>query len=312
VHTAGVLDPNQPDFHGTAAQRRLQSRPLPEMPRRRSSGGTAGVSCFSCHQLAPDESRRGCGACHAYPPVTGRHEIHVAGGALAKQFACSTCHPDHQSGQDHAFASDGSLRTGPAQVSLTGLAALIPRRWHAGGAAGLGSERSNVQQRLLPRRHLPDSAAVTNSPSGMPRLDPRPRPAPSVTGFRPTARRDPLLKLPSQRRRCAVQPHQPTLHLNGTVDFADAEHALQHLPRFGQLTGAAARSAGKYRSFSRGRGPAPAAPDGPVLNIRGPIQCSECHQVPANASSAGHFGTGHAPGTVAMATVFPNVRDQGP
>jgi len=92
----------------------------------------AGVSCFSCHKLGLMKPEWACGACHSYPPSTGRHGIHAAGGALAKSFACSTCHPDHQSGQDHAFASDGSLRTGHAQVSLTGLAALSPAdgtRW---------------------------------------------------------------------------------------------------------------------------------------------------------------------------------------
>jgi predicted CxxxxCH...CXXCH cytochrome family protein len=49
----------------------------------------------------------------------------------------------------------------------------------------------------------------------------------------------------------------------------------------------------------------------PVLGIRGPIQCSECHQVPANVLSPGHFGQGHVPGAAVGATVFPNVTGSG-
>jgi hypothetical protein len=135
-HTAGVLDPNQPDFHGTLLLNAGFNLGLCQTCHGKDLNGWDGrryrtvVSCFSCG-IQLGLMKPGTGPVEPATlttPSTGKHKNpRCEGGALAKSFACSTCHPDHQRPrQDHAFASDGSLRTGPAQVSLTGLAALTP------------------------------------------------------------------------------------------------------------------------------------------------------------------------------------------
>jgi predicted CxxxxCH...CXXCH cytochrome family protein len=316
-HTAGVLDPNQPDFHGTLLLNAgfnlglCQTCHGKDLNGGPADGGTAGVSCFSCHQLGLMKPEWACGACHSYPPSTGRHGIHAARGALAKSFACSTCHPDHQSGQDHAFASDGSLRTGHAQVSLTGLAALSPADGTRVGPPTWDPSGRTCSNVYCHGATYPDSAAVTNSPS----WDAAPsRPATQTCTF--------CHGLPpngaggtscSNCHRSVVDAQSnlinPSLHLNGTVDFADANtpcntcHGSPNSPAPPpDLRGNSAPSAvgvGQHQLHLT------ASP------LRGPIQCSECHQVPTNVLSSGHFGQGHALGAVVGAAVFPNVTGSG-
>jgi predicted CxxxxCH...CXXCH cytochrome family protein len=313
VHTAGVLNPAQADFHGAAVQNSNSALGVCQKCHGKNlSGGAAGVSCFSCHQLGAMKPDGACGVCHAYPPPTGRHAIHVAGGVLAKQFTCSTCHPDHQSGQDHAFANDGSLRTGPAQVSLTGLAALTPADGTRAGAPVWDPSGRTCRNVYCHGATLADSAAVTNNPS----WDATSRPATQTCTF--------CHGLPPNGAggtRCSNCHHNvvdaqanlvsTTLHLNGTVDFADPNTPCNTCHGSASSPAPPPDLQGSSAGSAVGVGQHQRHVTAPVLGIRGPIQCSECHQVPANPLSPSHFGAGHAPGTVAMATVFPNLAGSG-
>ncbi len=310
VHTAGVLDPAQPDFHGMAVAN-SNLGVCQKCHGEDLSGGAAGVSCFSCHQLALMNPAGACGVCHAYPPVTGRHVIHVAGGALAKQFACSTCHPDHQSGQDHAFSS-GSLRTGPAQVSLSGLAALTPADGTRAGPPAWDANLQTCSNVYCHGAAYSDSAAVTNSPS----WNATPRPAAQTCTFchgtPPNG---------AGGTRCSTCHYSvvdaqanlvsTSLHLDGIVEFAGVNTPCNTCHGSVSSPAPPPDLEGNTDPSAVGVGQHQRHVVAPILNIRGPIQCSECHQVPADASTPGHYGTGHAPGTVAMATVFPNVAGSG-
>ena len=311
VHTAGVLDPSQSDFHGTAVAN-SNLGVCQKCHGEDLSGGAAGVSCFSCHQLTLMNPAGACGVCHAYPPVTGRHEIHVAGGALAKQFACSTCHPDHQSGQDHAFSSDGSLRTGPAQVSLSGLAALTPADGTRAGPPAWDANSQTCSNVYCHGATYADSAAVTNSPVWNAQSRPTTQTCTFCHGTPPNG---------AGGTRCSTCHHNvvdaqtnlinTTVHLNGTVDFADPNTPCKTCHGSDGSAAPPPDLQGNTATSAVGVGQHQRHLTAPVLNIRGPIQCSECHQVPANANSPGHFGAGHVPGTVAMASVFPNVTGSG-
>ena len=313
VHTAGVLDPTQPDFHGTPV---LQSNSnlavCQKCHGQNLSGGAAGVSCFSCHQIGVISPDRACGACHAYPPPTGRHEIHVAGGVLTKQFACSTCHPDHQSGQDHAFAADGSLRTGPARVSLTGLAALTPADGTRSGPPTWDPSGRTCSNVYCHGATTADSAAVTNKPS----WDATTRPATQTCTFchgLPPNGAGGTGCATCHRSVVDAQANlvSTTLHLNGTVDFADPTTACNTCHGSANSPAPPPDLKGSSDPSAIGVGQHQRHLTTTLLDIRGPIQCSECHQVPASVLSPGHLGPGHAPGAVVRAAVFPMVAGSG-
>ncbi len=312
VHTAGVLDPAQSDFHGTAV-RSTNLGVCQNCHGENLSGGAAGVSCFSCHQLGVMDPAGACGVCHASPPPTGKHEIHSAGGALAKSLACSTCHPDHQSGQDHAFAVDGSLRTDPAQVSLiAGLAAFTPANGTRLGPPAWDRSGQTCSNVYCHGATYTDSAAVTNRPSWLAAARPASQTCTFCHGLPPNGAGGTRC---SNCHRNVVDAQanliNTTLHLNGTVDFADPNTPCNTCHGSASSPAPPPDLAGHSDSAAVGVGQHQRHVTAPLLDIRGPIQCSECHQVPANVLSPGHLGQGHAPGAVAVATVFPNVTGSG-
>jgi predicted CxxxxCH...CXXCH cytochrome family protein len=292
------LDPTQPDFHGRhILDNSYDLRLCQSCHGQNLQGGSSQVNCLACHQ---GMGAKACGSCHAYPPATGAHSIHVAGGLLAKKVVCSTCHPDHQGAEDHAYGANGLLRTGLAASGTR----TAPPTWDPASRTC-----KNVYCHGATR---PDSAAVTIIPS----WDATPRPATQACNY--------CHGLPPNSAggvRCsgchrAVVDAKLTLvntvlHLNGTVDFADANTPCN------TCHGSAASNApppdlqGNSDPAAKGVGQHQRHLTSPLLGIRGPIQCSECHQVPVTVNSPGHLGSGHAPGTVAAATVFPNVAGSG-
>jgi predicted CxxxxCH...CXXCH cytochrome family protein len=312
VHTAGVLDPTQPDFHGRAVLDSNYSLGLCQSCHSKDlSGGASGVSCLACHQGG---GAKACGACHAYPPTTGAHTIHSAGGVLAKRFACSTCHPDHKSPEDHAFTANGLLRTGPGQVALSGLAALTPGNGKRAAPPTWDPTRRTCSDVYCHGASSSDSAAVTTAPS----WDASPRSASQTCTF--------CHGLPPNGAggtRCAtchrnvVDAQLPprllntSLHLNGTVDFADANTPCNTCHGSADSIAPPPDLQGSSDPSAKGVGQHQRHLSSPQLGIRGAIQCSECHQVPGDVLGPGHFGPGHAPGTIAGAVVFPNVAGSG-
>jgi predicted CxxxxCH...CXXCH cytochrome family protein len=323
VHTAGVLDPNQPDFHGTLLLKSKFDFALCQQCHGQDfSGGTAHVSCLLCHKgsggiqpqpgVMNSDGTPACAACHGSTPASGKHKIHVDGGLLVTKFVCTTCHPDHKSAQDHAFASDGSLRTGPAQVFLTGLAAQTPADGTRAGPPAWDPSGRTCSNVYCHGATFADSAAVTNSPS----WDAAPRPATQTCtfchGLPPNGAGGTL---------CSTCHHDvvdeqtklisTTLHLNGTVDFADPNTPCSTCHGSASSAAPPPDLQGNSATSAVGVGQHQRHVAAPVLGIRGPIQCSECHQVPANVLSPGHFGAGHAPGAPVGAAVFPNVTGSG-
>ena len=322
VHTAGFMDPTQPDFHGTLLLKSNFDFGLcQECHGQDFSGGKAGVSCLSCHKgsggiqpgVMNSDGTPACAACHASTPTSGSHKIHVDGGLLAKQFACTTCHPDHKSAQDHAFAPDGSLRTSPAQVSLlASLATLTPADGTRAGPPAWDTNLRTCSNVYCHGATFTDSAAVTSSPN----WDAASRPASQTCTFchgsPPNG---------AGGTRCSSCHHlvvdaqanliSTTLHLNGTVDFADPNTPCDTCHGSASSPAPPLDLQGNSDTSAVGVGQHQRHVTAPLLGIRGPIQCSECHQVPANVLSPGHFDLGHSPGTVASAAVFPNVAGSG-
>jgi len=322
VHTAGVLDPSQPDFHGTI----LLESGFKEFAVCQTchgadfSGGSSQKSCLSCHKggggvaagvMNPDGTPA-CGACHGSTPGSGKHKIHVEGGLLAKQFACTTCHPDHKSAADHAFASDGSLRTDAAQVALTGLAALTPANGTRVGPPAWDATQRTCSNVYCHGATAADTAAVTHTPNWDAAARPATQACTFCHGLPPNGAGGTTC---SNCHRSVVDAQfklvSTALHMNGAVDFADANTPCNTC--HGSVTSPAPPPdlGGNSATSAVGVGQHQRHMTAPLLGIRGPIQCSECHLVPTNVLSPDHLGPGHAPGTVVRAPVFPKVTGSG-
>lgn len=312
VHTAGVLNPSQPDFHGKKViDSNYDLRVCKSCHGQRLQGEKkswkAGdpPACTVCHSGV---SPKACGACHGYPPATGAHAIHAGSGVLAKNLACANCHPDHRGADDHAYAGN-VLRTGPGQVVLSGLAALTPSNGKRAGAPAWDASSRTCANVYCHGATAPDSKAVTASP----RWD-----APHRDVSQNCTYCHGLPPNGAGGTRCAtchrsvVDPVDPTklistaLHLDGKVDFAEAGTACNTCHGSASSMAPPPDLQGNVAISSLGVGLHARHLSSPVLGLRGPIQCSECHLVPSNVSGAAHFGAGHAPGTVMQAVVFPS------
>ena len=306
VHSGGVLNPAQPDFHGAlvvasgvAVCQNCHGQDL--------AGGAAGVSCLSCHSgglLNPDGTLS-CGACHGNPPTTGAHLAHTTAGFLGKSYACSTCHPSHTTAADHAYDSQGVLRT-QATVTLGGLAGTTPASGTRAGPPTWDAASQTCKNVYCHGATFADTAAVTNSPSWtMQRTS-----AQSCT-FCHGAPPNGALGTRCWNCHQKVIDDQGNLldkdsHLNGAIELADSTatcstcHGYPPPPDLGGNTTVSSLGVGLHQRHVN-------ATSGWSL----PIDCSECHRVQGSATTADHFGGGHVAGATGLASVFPAVDGSG-
>jgi predicted CxxxxCH...CXXCH cytochrome family protein len=306
VHTAGVMNRTQADFHGkTVIDANYDLRVCQSCHGQLLDGGKSKVPCTSCHSGL---GAKACGSCHGYPPATGAHQIHAGGGVLAKTVDCATCHPDHRGAGDHAYAGNG-LRTGPAQVVLSGLAALTPGSGKRAGAPAWDAKNRTCSNVYCHGATTPDSKTTTASPSwDAPHRDAS-QTCTYCHGLPPNGAGGTKC---ATCHRSVVDPADSTklvstaLHLDGKVDFAEPGTACNTCHGSASSMAPPPDLQGNSATSSVGVGLHQRHLSAPVLGLRGPIQCSECHLVPTNVSGSAHFGAGHAPGTVMQATVFPS------
>lgn len=130
IHPGGILNPASDDFHGELVAD--IGWDLDTCARCHGDGfdGDEGGTCRSCHDER--DGPAACDTCHAMPPASGAHPVHVA------QWPCETCHevPARWDAPGHVLgdAPPGEARgfdpaTGACTVSCHG--ADRPR-WHGG------------------------------------------------------------------------------------------------------------------------------------------------------------------------------------
>lgn len=272
-------------------------------------GGKSDVSCYACHAHGP----LACNACHgdaesSAPPKdlsgardstsigVGAHRAHVTDGPLHKAYDCSACHVTPAAVKDDGhYLSDGEVDLSPAEVGFSGSPGKEPRWDH--DSAGCSNSYC----------HAPASAADTAAT----------RPAPVWTevdagygacgachGLPPSSHADDRCEV------CHAQNYNGGalvvgLHANGKVEIGDGrgsgcsachgDDASPAPPRdtLGR-TDPTLRTVGAHRAHLVG-----------AARLRAPIECSECHVVPASVDSPGHID--HLP----PAIVFPMVTGVG-
>ena len=119
IHSGGIMDPSQPDFHGKLIRAAgLDMSTCQRCHGGDLSGGQAGVSCLSCHDGTPSS----CATCHAALTNSEPHRTHVLGGGLGKAYACGTCHDQPVKSGLFGHISQAGVAT-PVSVVFSGLPA---------------------------------------------------------------------------------------------------------------------------------------------------------------------------------------------
>jgi len=115
VHPPGILDIESADFHGKEIARRGYDLAICARCHGDGfAGGTAAVSCRTCHEEGPTA----CITCHGESgPTTGNHPVHLARAKLS----CGECHavpaswdaPGHLGSLEVTFGATASIGTTP-------------------------------------------------------------------------------------------------------------------------------------------------------------------------------------------------------
>jgi predicted CxxxxCH...CXXCH cytochrome family protein len=297
IHRGGILDPTSSDFHGQLIRDHEYDFPLCQKCHGDDfAGGTSKVSCLTCHTQGPTA----CATCHGDLPTKGSHAWHLGGGPTKKGFACATCHlvPKAYTDVGHIFLADGSLDPPPVEVTLGAIAALTPAGEVRTGPPSYDPTTQACSNIYCHGATLGDGAATHTNPvwsaPGTGQAD-----CGTCHGTPPDHGNT---SAPAGTTAC-VACHPSVVdkdrkiigtdkHVNGQVDFGDpaAGCAGCHGGKANaapppDLTGDTSRSAvgvGAHQAHLAG-----------AARLRGPIACNECHRVPTDVSSPGHF-SGHA------------------
>jgi predicted CxxxxCH...CXXCH cytochrome family protein len=108
VHPGGWTDSTSSDFHGKAVMRSSWDvAQCKTCHGSRYDGGTANVSCLTCHNAPAGPEN--CSTCHGSPASpapprdlagntattnrgVGAHQMHVLGGSISAGISCANCH----------------------------------------------------------------------------------------------------------------------------------------------------------------------------------------------------------------------------
>lgn len=293
IHGGGIMDPASDDFHGRVLRdKKYEFGVCEKCHGGDAAGGTSGVSCLTCHAEGPTA----CSTCHASIGTRGSHAQHLGDGPLGMSYGCNECHvaPTIYTDVGHIFLVDGSLDPAPAEVILGAAAALTPAGATRAGPPSFDPATQACANVYCHGAIATDSAAINTQPvwnaPGAGQAD-----CGSCHGLPPNH---------SSTANC-VACHSsvvdvdrkiiaPDKHIDGKVQFGAAAVGCPGCHGSGPdlappraLGGETSRSApgvGAHQAHLKGTG-----------RFRGPIACVECHRVPAEVSSPGHF-SGHAAG----------------
>jgi predicted CxxxxCH...CXXCH cytochrome family protein len=278
IHPSGFLDPTSPAFHGAELLRRnWDFATCAACHGSDFKGGTAGVSCLTCHVDGPTA----CSTCHGPTgPTSFAHQAH------APTVTCGECHITPTSWDDDGhILHDGVAITGPVPVVFGARAALtlLPAD-RSGPPTFDGATCSNV---YCHGAVLHDGGGTTTQP----RWD-DPTPVGACTGCHgappPTA-----VHVRSDCRACHPAS---AAHIDGIVEVGTQCNSCH-----GSAASIAPPNdlAGNMFTTAIGVG-AHQAHLQASSRISAPIPCTTCHVVPTAIDSPGHIAPGNAPVTAAL------------
>jgi len=296
VHRPGILDPRSADFHGSLVRDHQYDFSFCQKCHGDDfAGGASKVSCLTCHSDGPTA----CSTCHGDIASSASHARHLGGGPLGRSYSCAECHlvPTVYTDVGHIFLADGTLDPPPAEVMLGAKAALTPEGTTRAAPPTFDPATqacSNVYcHGAVAGATGPDTAATNTRPvwtaPGTGQAD-----CGSCHGLPPNHNWSTACASchPSvvDRDMSIIAPDK---HIDGQVELGDPAAGCT------ACHGGPANAApppdltGASSSASLGVGAHQAHLTG-AAHLRGPIACAECHRVPTEVLSPGHF-VGHGP-----------------
>lgn len=305
VHSGGLLDRTQPDFHGTLLRNQSYDfKSCQSCHGEDFRGGKAEASCVSCHQGGPTS----CDTCHGRSLTrSGAHGAHLGAGASAKVLTCSECHTMPKSYLDpgHIFTADGKLDPPPAEVTLGQTAATTPRPADRKGAPAYDRTTGTCSNVYCHGAAFADTKATNTTPTWK-TTGTKPSECGTCHGAPPNGR---IAGACSSCHPAVVDRTmkviRPELHIDGKVDLAAPEAAC------GGCHGTPASPApppdlsGNMALDAIGVGAHRQHLTGPA-RLMSTIGCADCHVTPTELTSPGHIAPGHVAGADDLpAEVFP-------
>jgi len=268
VHPAGILDPASADFHAKELQRlNWNFTVCAGCHGADFTGGTAKVSCLSCHADGPTA----CTTCHGAGPTTNAHLVH----RTVAKLDCSECHivPAHWDDEGHLL-SGGVAITAPAKVTFGA---------RAGVTLDPGDRKAPPTFQDGTCRNVychGDVLHLAGGTASEPRWD-----DPTPPGACNRCHGDPP---PSHARSDCATCHPPSApHIDGILQVG-------RVPGCSGCHGDATSPApptdlsGNTEITAIGVGAHRAHLTVPT-QMRGPIPCETCHRVPAQVDDPGHI-----------------------
>jgi predicted CxxxxCH...CXXCH cytochrome family protein len=293
IHGGGIMDPTSSDFHGRVLRNeKYQLGVCEKCHGNDARGGTSGVSCLTCHA----DGATACSTCHSTIGAKGSHVRHLGGGPLGLSYACGECHvaPRVYTDVGHIFLADGSLDPPPAEVTFGAAAGLTPAGATRAAPPSFDPATQRCDNIYCHGATLTDDAATNTQPvwntAGTGQAD-----CGSCHGLPPNH---------GNKAKC-VACHSsvvdadrkiiaPEKHIDGKLQLGDPAAGCTGChgglmdpapPRaLGGETSRSASGVGAHQAHLKGTG-----------RFRGPIACGECHRVPTEVTSPGHF-SGHTAG----------------
>ncbi len=279
VHPAGILDPESGDFHGRELERRDWDFALCAGCHGQAfDGGASGVSCVACHQ----EGVTACSTCHDAEPETAAHPAHLA------RYECAECHqvPDRWDAEGHILRN-GMADPLPAEVSFGPAARRRPDFAGAADEPSYDHASATCSGVYCHGDPLGDPAAANPRPvwTGADQVE-----CGSCHGLPPASHGADL--------ECATCHPVSAGHIDGQLAIGDRPgcsgcHGSSESPAPPRdLAGNTSNDVITVGAHSSHR-------ENP-LDLRGPVPCAACHQMPADVTSPGHIDT-PAPAEVVLA-----------
>lgn len=287
IHEAGILDPDSPDFHAQLLRETAYDFETCQSCHGESyDGGSAEASCLDCHAAGPTD----CETCHARLDQSGAHASHLNRPVLASPVLCETCHPTPSDALEpgHFRIERGLIDPPPVEVRLIGPAAWGPPGAQAPQPVLQPSYEASGQRCINTYCHSLGSAS-----DGATR--PAPRWSETTALDCGSCHGDPPTDHPSDRcADChpAVSPGRgviasPDLHLDGRLQFGPDADGCGGC--HGGMDGAPGPDLDGLVSRTETTVGAHAPHLFPRLRLSAPMDCQECHRVPAQVTDPGHI-----------------------
>jgi predicted CxxxxCH...CXXCH cytochrome family protein len=299
VHQPGLLNPDDPNFHGKLLQSRNWDFGLCQKCHGEDfSGGAANVSCLTCHQKGPQD----CTTCHSRIAEDNAHGPHLAGPTLGHDFDCAECHnkPSTWDQPGHILDANGKAITGPVPVVFGALAQSTPP-----GSTRAGPPTFNPADLSCTNVYC-HAGSFTDSQAAVP--------VPKWTDGAPDGACGSCHGLPPQSHGGAADCQMCHSDINASKQLTDlSAHITGRVALKPGITDSSCTAChggddgnpapprdleGNTSSSSPGVG-AHQNHLNPDDHICAPMACGDCHLVPENVLSPGHIVTGQPP------SVFP-------